>query len=117
MAGNTATTLPREEIAHHEAGAEKKDARGEGMALLTHLLTRWTVRPDSSTSGKGREQTVVDLSIEFAFGNPLYAALSAGAAPKVAEIMIRAFEERVKVVLGNEGALDSTGLERRNPRT
>jgi coenzyme Q-binding protein COQ10 len=42
--------------------------------------------------------TDVNLVIEYQFANPVYAALSAAAAPKVAEKMIEAFENRVKAV-------------------
>lgn len=45
-------------------------------------------------------QTEVRLKIEYAFANPLYAALSAAAAPKVADKMIQAFEERVRETMG-----------------
>ena len=55
-------------------------------------------------TARSREQTEVSLAIEFQFANPIYGTLSAGAAPKVAEMMIRAFEERVKSVL--EGKRD-----------
>ena len=108
---------------HDDRAATEDGDRGPG-ALLTHLLTRWTVtpvpepgldgarssapaaasllsRPSSApTTGSPPVQTQIDLSIEFAFANPLYTTLSAGAAPRVAETMIRAFEERVGTVLG-----------------
>jgi coenzyme Q-binding protein COQ10 len=47
----------------------------------------------------GQEKTEVNLTIEYQFANPLYAALSSAAAPKVADKMIEAFENRVKAVL------------------
>jgi coenzyme Q-binding protein COQ10 len=37
--------------------------------------------------------------LEFAFTNPFYAALSGGVAPKVADVMIKAFEQRVVALL------------------
>jgi coenzyme Q-binding protein COQ10 len=43
--------------------------------------------------------TQVRLDLEFAFANPLYATLSAAAAPKVADLMVKAFEERVDALL------------------
>lgn len=52
---------------------------------------------------KPQEKTQVHLDIEFAFANPLYAALSKAAAPKVAEKMIEAFEKRVRVVMEGQG--------------
>lgn len=47
----------------------------------------------------GQERTEVNLVIEFQFSNPLYAALSSAAAPKVADKMIEAFENRVQAVM------------------
>jgi coenzyme Q-binding protein COQ10 len=61
--------------------------------LLSHLRSTWTVEE------VGAQRTEVRLAIEFAFANPFYAALSGGVAPKVAEAMIRAFEQRVVGVL------------------
>ncbi|OCK98683.1 cyclase/dehydrase, partial [Cenococcum geophilum 1.58] len=101
VGGASRTTLAEEDVAHHrrEREQEREQEQEEAVRteLLTHLLTRWTVRPLPYTPP--REQTEVSLAIEFQFANPIYSALSVGAAPKVAEMMIRAFEERVKSVL------------------
>lgn len=90
---------------------------------MASLLTRWTLNPypykpppsaaahpagvhknhEETNPIPSQERTEVSLAIEFAFANPLYAAVSAGAAPKVAERMIEAFEERVKAVLDGPG--------------
>lgn len=90
VGGNTETSLSREEIAHHLEGSEPS-ARDD--ALLTHLRSKWTIEE------LGKDRTEVTLALEFAFANPLLAALSGGAAPKVADRMIRAFEERVASLL------------------
>ena len=105
-------------------GREQEEAAR--TELLTHLLTRWTVRPLSYTlpsptttaeagvqgeTARSREQTEVSLAIEFQFANPIYGTLSAGAAPKVAEMMIRAFEERVKSVLEGRRDEEKNGPE------
>lgn len=42
--------------------------------------------------------------IEFQFSNPIYAALSQAIAPKVAGIMIEAFEVRARKLLDGPGA-------------
>jgi coenzyme Q-binding protein COQ10 len=115
LAGDTQTTLKGEEVRHHE-GVE---GVASDMGPFTHLLTRWTVVPWESVSRDGtqkQQRTEVKLSIEFAFSNPIYTTLTAGAAPKVAERMIMAFEERVKAVLGNEYVANSTswGAESRD---
>ena len=81
---------------------------------MTHLRSRWTIE------ALGKDSTEVSLALEFAFANPMYMALSAGAAPKVADIMIRAFEERVQKLLdGNPevaraelGELEGSTLKR-----
>lgn len=93
VGGDTATALPRAQIAHHldeeQPGVQKAGSEG----LLTHLRNTWTVEE------VGRGKTRIELVLEFRFQNPFYAAVSAGAAPKVAEAMVRAFEERVEEVL------------------
>ncbi|KAI9668253.1 MAG: putative secondary metabolism biosynthetic enzyme [Bathelium mastoideum] len=93
--------------------------------LLTHLRTRWTLhpypykppplpphpapagtpspkqppRPEHATTHASREQTEVRLELEYAFTNPVYANLSKAVAPRVAEMVVSAFEERVKALL------------------
>ncbi|KAF2644203.1 hypothetical protein P280DRAFT_496599 [Massarina eburnea CBS 473.64] len=108
IGGATETTLPRNEIAHHLDGLRDADkgAKGASNGLMTHLKSRWTIE------GVGRESTSVKLELEFAFANPLYATLSAGAAPKVAEIMIKAFEERVRALLEGDADMAKAELSR-----
>lgn len=102
VSGKTNTSLRREDIEHHLAAAGDEVIQTgqtqQEMALLTHLLTKWTVQPEKSEERE--QQTQIDLSIEFAFANPLYATISAGVIPKLADVMIKAFEERVREVLG-----------------
>ena len=98
LGGDTGTSLKEEEIRHHLEGTVDGDAvqSGDGAGgnnLLSHLRSKWTVED------MGGNSTRVSLSVEFAFRNPVYAALSGSAAPKVAEYMIRAFETRVREVL------------------
>lgn len=72
--------------------------------IFKRLSTRWTVKPLSgqpSTSGVIR--TEVNLAIEFQFSNPIYGSLSKAVAPKVAEVMIEAFEKRAKLLLDRQG--------------
>lgn len=116
IGGNTETDLNARDIAHHLDGARDGDkgARGAANGLMTHLRSRWTIE------ALGKDKTEVSLALEFAFANPMYMALSAGAAPKVADIMIRAFEERVQRLLdGNPevaraelGELEGSTLKR-----
>jgi coenzyme Q-binding protein COQ10 len=94
VGGDTETALRRDEIRHHLEGDAVGGAQGAGdNGLLSHLRSTWTVEE------VGTDRTEVGLAIEFAFANPFYAALSGGVAPKVAEAMIKAFEQRVIGVL------------------
>lgn len=82
-----------------------------GGEIFRSLHTKWTVRPVHD----GRPpppRTEVCLALEFQFANPLYAALSAAVAPKVAGIMIEAFENRARMLLAGDGAAVAVGAER-----
>lgn len=110
VGGDTATALPSDLIAHHLAAEEDAaqahvlDKQGS-EGLLTHLRNTWTVEH------LGPTQTRIELKLEFQFANPLYAALSAGAAPKVAEAMVKAFEERVRRLVEEEPGMLGAKLE------
>ncbi|KAF2499391.1 hypothetical protein BU16DRAFT_423577, partial [Lophium mytilinum] len=121
VSGNGQTRLGPDLIAHHlqdaapSEGSTQAEAAEGDSGLLTHLLTRWTLRPfmfkpppgegdaqprpQDKADDEALSQTECSVSIEYAFANPIYGAMSAGAAPFVAERMIQAFEERVKDVL------------------
>jgi coenzyme Q-binding protein COQ10 len=117
IGGDTETNLNASDIPHHLEGARDGDkgARGAANGLMTHLKSRWTIE------ALGEDKTEVSLALEFAFANPMYTALSAGAAPKVADIMVKAFEERVQKLLdGNPqmakaelGELEGSTLRKR----
>ncbi|KXL43690.1 hypothetical protein M433DRAFT_69315 [Acidomyces richmondensis BFW] len=97
VAGSTETTLTPDEIRHHNPRPQREEDGDQtrNPQILSHLLTRWTLRPELL----GQEMTEVNLAIEFQFANPMYAALSSAAAPMVAEKMIGAFERRVKSIV------------------
>lgn len=101
IGGNTETDLPARDIEHHLDGTRDGDkgAKGAANGLMTHLRSRWTIE------SLGTDKTEVKLALEFAFSNPMYTALSAGAAPKVADVMIKAFEERVQKLLDGNPAM------------
>lgn len=105
VGGDTGTSLKKEEIAHHLEDGAQQSERGEGSnGLLTHLRSKWTIED------MGKDTTQVSLAVEYAFSNPLYAALSGNAAPKVAEFMIKAFEKRVKELLDRDPDMVKAGL-------
>jgi coenzyme Q-binding protein COQ10 len=119
VSGNTNSTLPIGEVSHHNERPPADQDPSRKSTVMSQLLTRWTLKPymykpppvaavDKGSQHKnheetnpvpGQEKTEVNLTIEYQFANPLYAALSSAAAPKVADKMIEAFENRVKAVL------------------
>ncbi|KAF2474739.1 uncharacterized protein BDR25DRAFT_391767 [Lindgomyces ingoldianus] len=119
VGGVTESALDRNDIAHHLSGSNsgaKETTTTTASArnsegLLTHLSSRWTINPVPKDAGSSTEKTEVRLSLEFAFANPLYSTLSAGVAPKVAEHMIKAFEERVTLLMKQRPGLARASLE------
>jgi coenzyme Q-binding protein COQ10 len=104
VGGDTETSLSREEIAHHLDSLGSGVRSGGDNGLLKHLRSKWTIEE------LGESRTRVSLALEFAFTNPFYAALSGGVAPKVADVMIRAFEQRVEKVLRENPEMVKAGL-------
>lgn len=106
VAGDAETTIPREKWKEPELDADSKaELEGQGQ-ILSHLLTRWTITGLNGAAmgtrgGKGGSvpETNVELDIEFKFSNPMYAALSQTVAPKVASVMIEAFETRARKLM------------------
>ncbi|KAL9117782.1 MAG: hypothetical protein Q9187_005675 [Circinaria calcarea] len=112
VAGQARTTIPDSDLHHYRKGAREETVPGN--ELFESLLTRWTLRefpfkplpPDGKIPQVGnaslpsRARTEVNLTIEVKFASAVYAALSQAAAPKVAGVLIEAFEKRVKEVLG-----------------
>lgn len=119
---------PGQLLAHYEGFTKEEEEEQAGDydtgGIFTSLVARWTLRqlpyttsPFPSTSS-GREEgillaqaqkgepsrrTEVDLAIDLEFTNPAYAKLSQAAAPKMADIMIEAFEKRTKNLLIGKG--------------
>ncbi|KAI1818053.1 hypothetical protein GGS20DRAFT_387430 [Poronia punctata] len=87
--------------------ASRRTERAEEGVFKT-LVTRWSLAPATSAQDDGAilqaqnqvEWSDVHLSIRFQFANPLYGAVSSAVADKIAPIMIEAFVERAKKVLG-----------------
>ena len=117
VAGDAEPTIPKSQLAHyyedpeHEYDAEKSAGN---RSIFTSLLTRWMFKefpfkpapPDGKTPQEGNAstpsspRTEVNLVLEVRFASAVYSALSQAAAPKVAGMMIEAFEKRAAVVLG-----------------
>ncbi|KAI2623296.1 hypothetical protein GGR54DRAFT_597501 [Hypoxylon sp. NC1633] len=93
-----------------DADREQEDeAQAEAEAqggVFESLVTRWTVTPATETTRADRLQhdwSDVRLSIRYRFASPLYAAVSSAVADKVAPVMVEAFVERARWVLGETG--------------
>lgn len=98
----------------HDEDLARSTADGINTSIFTSLLSRWTLRefpfkpppPDGTPPQEGLAsepsvpQTEVGFVIEVQFANPVLAALSQAAVPKVAGIVVEAFEKRAREVLG-----------------
>lgn len=112
LGGDAQSTIPRAAVRHHSSTLDSPYTAND---IFKSIATRWNVKslvydtstrhaPAGNTAGSGPDRTEVDLTIEFQFANPIYAALSRAVAPKVAAVMIEAFEERARKLLdGPEG--------------
>ncbi|EMC91409.1 hypothetical protein BAUCODRAFT_79936 [Baudoinia panamericana UAMH 10762] len=108
VSGETNTTLSRSATQHHSQRPSPDTDPSRKATVLRHLLTRWTLRDELPAQPK----TEVNLHIEFQFANPVYAALSSAAAPRVAEKMIEAFERRVKSVIEGPASVKGASANR-----
>lgn len=112
LAGDAETSIPKDKLQHHSDHFEAPRVPND---IFKSLKTRWELRPfhykpptgqpqSDMTVHPPRDQTEVSLSLEFEFSNPLYAMAAKAAAPKVAGIMIEAFEDRAREVIDGPGA-------------
>ncbi|KAL9126735.1 MAG: hypothetical protein Q9217_004262 [Psora testacea] len=115
VSGDAEPTIMREKLPHYyEHAQQPRHSAGHG-SIFSSLLTRWKFKefpfkpapPDGSPPQEGdanqlpsSPRTEVNLFIEVRFASAVYSALSQVAAPKVAGMMIEAFEKRAKEVLG-----------------
>lgn len=119
VAGDAEPTIPRSQLPHYyssDASSSHNPEQASGnSAIFTSLLTRWTLReypfkpspPDGSPPQEGEAEkqsasprTEVHLHIEVRFASAVYSALSQVAAPKLAGMIVEAFEKRAVEVLG-----------------
>ncbi|KAI1462184.1 hypothetical protein F4805DRAFT_409638 [Annulohypoxylon moriforme] len=100
ISGDARTEIPLSELRKHglsdpgpnpNPGTEDSDG-----GVFKSLVTRWTVTPAGEWSD-------VRLSIRYQFANPLYMAVSSAVADKVAPVMVEAFVERARRILGEPG--------------
>lgn len=111
LSGDTQTTLSKSDLDHYSSTIESPTAAN----IFKSLSTRWTLRPFHYKPPSGqpqidravhpaRDQTEVNLSIRFQFSNPVYAGLSKAVGPRIADVMIEAFERRARQLLDGPGA-------------
>jgi len=121
LSGEASTTLPLSNLSHYSATLGSSNPRNS-TNIFKSLSTRWDVIPLNSKPGNAYHQTdqtktpaeyrtEVHLTIEFQFSNPIYAALSKAAAPRVAGIMIEAFEMQARKQLGSSSFYSNTKSE------
>ena len=91
--GQYVETFRSKVVCDRERGVVSADASEN--ALFEVLVARWVLR-----GLEGGEKTQVALTVEVQFGNPLYRAVAGGVVPKVAEVMVEAFEKRARMMLG-----------------
>jgi len=114
LGGEAVTSLPKKDLDHH---ASTINSPATANSIFQTITTRWTVKPfhykpptgipqQDKTQHPAIDQTEVHLTLDFQFSNPIYAALSKAVAPKVAGMMIEAFEVRARKVLDGPGATD-----------
>lgn len=96
LSGEAITTIPRTKLAHY---ADTLHSPATANHIFNSLSTKWTFNPKPQKDA-AQGQTEVNLTIDFQFANPLYTALSKAVAPKVAGVMIEAFEVRARNILG-----------------
>ncbi|CAJ2507859.1 Uu.00g090450.m01.CDS01 [Anthostomella pinea] len=105
------TEIPASVLAQHklqDSGPPPSQGReGENKdAVFKSLITRWTITPAADATRPDRFQSDwsdVRLSIKFRFANPLYGAVSAAVADKVAPVMVDAFVAQARRILGEPG--------------
>ena len=118
LGGEAVTNIPDSQLAHH---SKTLNAPAHANNTFQTIRTTWTVKPfryktlsgqprTDKTEHLAREQTEVHLSLDFQFSNPIYAALSKAVAPKIAGVMIEAFEVRARKLLdGPEARVPADG--------
>lgn len=109
LGGNAKSSLSRSVLKHRYSEREL-DAPNSSNTVFKSISTRWSVKPfmykpptgnpktDNATEPP-KDQTEVQLNIDFQFSNPVYGAFSKAVAPKVAGLMIEAFERRAEELL------------------
>ncbi|MDI1491035.1 MAG: Coenzyme Q-binding protein coq10, mitochondrial [Ramalina farinacea] len=118
VAGEAAPTIAPAHYHHNNNSTTdpaQTDSSSSSKEIFTSLLARWTFRefpykpqpPNNQSPQEGdananasHPRTEVHLLMEVRFASAVYSALSQAAAPKVAGMVVEAFERRAGEVLG-----------------
>ena len=115
VSGDAETSLSKDQLPHYVTKNKQPEHISVNGSIFNSLLARWSLKEfpfkPSPSDGKPPQEgnananpsiprTEVSLLIEVRFASAVYSALSQLAAPKVAGMMIEAFEKRAKEVLG-----------------
>ncbi|OTA61118.1 hypothetical protein K449DRAFT_383181 [Hypoxylon sp. EC38] len=107
ISGDARTEIPPSELQKQGLADPGPGSGGGGDGVFKSLVTRWTVQPAEGATradnGSQHDWSDVRLSIKYQFANPLYMAVSSAVADKVAPIMVEAFVEQAKRILGETG--------------
>ena len=125
VSGDAESSLPKHQLPHYVTKGQQPERPPVHGSIFTSLLARWSLHefpfkplpPDDKPAQEGNAnanpsspRTEVSLLIEVQFASAVYSVLSQAAAPKVAGMIIKAFEKRAKEVLG-EGYGPTTDAE------
>ncbi|KAI0885256.1 uncharacterized protein GGS22DRAFT_141022 [Annulohypoxylon maeteangense] len=102
ISGDARTLIPISTLREHGLSDTGPGTRGvSDGGVFKSLVTRWTVSPAGGEEASGWSD--VRLSIKYQFANPVYMAVSSAVADKVAPVMVEAFVERARRILGEPG--------------
>lgn len=109
VSGEADHKMTEEHIEHHNEPSENASVTDSKDSPMEYLRTRWTVRAypykPAPKDGNVRndepatERCDVTLNIHYKFKNPMYDMMSRAVAPKMADMMVEAFEKRVDGLL------------------
>ncbi|KAI4192314.1 MAG: hypothetical protein LQ346_004359 [Caloplaca aetnensis] len=122
-AGSAKPSIPKSQLPHYPDDDSGPTTENQDAPLFTSLLTRWKLhefpfkplppnakpQDGDAEANPAHPRTEITLLIEAQFTSAVYSALSQAAAPKVAGMMIEAFEKRAQEVLGKGHGVEGRG--------